>query len=600
MSSSRIRFFICASALGMLAACGPEADDSELGGPSGSSAQVTTAVSPGPVLNPLLVNMLQGTASVDPAAWRTMMQQMSLATPVTLATTTATETEPNNTRPAATLVPTLGTGAGKQNAVTVTGALGSTTDIDFLAVNLNVGDIFGANLLGAFPPDQLEVALVDPNGVLRVRSIADILATTAPPASPLPRGGDGRSLAYVVDLAGTYTVRVRALPPSGTPAPTGAYTLQLAARRSPFESAAPGQKQIVFLDFDGAALATRAEFAMMFMGVEDFLPEVSQLSPLNTFFSAFGVPAGEENVVIDEVIATVKENLLADIRSSGKNLQFDLEIRNSRDHAEPTGPNVGRVIVGGTRLQFLGQFLFDFLSLFGAANFVGISSTIDLGNFNPADSVLVLPELISVNPNLFPSTLSPARVFGRALGLTAAHEIGHMVGCFHTQPNTPGPLDEGPLVTRKENIMDPSLEQAIGFGADGVLGTADDVDVDFGFGEYFRAEGFSTAAEPAAENTLDTSGFGLSSPCLVRTLGDHKLAGRVTTTIFQIPFVPADFLLVQTVAPQPEVVTIFALTQNADPLTRLFEVLTAFTKLASLKPLPASGFGVCEPFNPNQ
>jgi hypothetical protein len=600
MSSLGIRFGVCASVLGMLAACGPEADDSEPGVPSGSAAQVVSAIQSGPVQNTMLVSTLQGTAPGDPAAWRSMMQQMSLAIPVTLATTTAVEVEPNNTRAAGTPVPALGTGAGQQRAVTVTGALGSTTDVDFIAVNLKVGDIFGANLLGTFPQDQVEVALVDPNGRLRVRSIGDILAATVPTLSPLPRGGGGRSLAYAVDLAGTYAVRIRALPPSGTPAPTGAYTLQLVAQRSPFEAAAPGQKQIVFLDFNGAALATRAEFGMLFMGVDTFLPEVSQLSPLSSFFAAFGVPASEENVVIDELIATVKENLVADIRASGKNLQFDIEVRNSRDHAEPTGPNVGKVIVGGTRLQFLGQFLFDLLSALGQANFIGISSTIDPGNFKPSDPVVVLPELISQNSALFPSTLSRARVFGRALGLTTSHEIGHMVGCFHTQPNTAGPLDEGPLVTRKENIMDPSLQDSIGFGPDGMLGTADDIDVDFGFGEYFRAEKFSTAAEPAAENTLDTVGFGLSSPCLVRTLADHKVSNRVTTATFQLPFVAGEFLLVQTVSLEPEVVTIFALTPNADPLTRLFEVLTALSKIASLKTLPAGGFGVCEPFNPNQ
>jgi hypothetical protein len=594
MSSSGIRIGICATALGMLASCGPEVDHSEFGGPSGSSAQLAAAVEAGPVLNPMLVNMLQGSAQVDSVAWHARVEERSLATPVTLATTAAAETEPNNTRAAATPVSLLGTGSGKERAVTVAGALGSSTDVDFLAVNLNVGDTFGANLLGAFPEGQVEVALVDPNGVLRVRSIEDLLVMTAPPNSPLPRGGGGRTLAYVADLAGTYVVRVRAIPPSGTPGTTGAYTLQLAAERSPFETAAPGQKQIVFLDFNGAALATRAEFAMMFPGAEAFLPEVSQLSPLSAFLSAFGVPTSDENVVIDEVIATVKENLEADLRFCGKNRQFDIDLRNSRDEPEPTGPNVGRVIVGGTRAEFIGQTLLDFLLLFGSGQFV------DPGNFNPADSVVVLPELISQFPELFPNTVGSARAFGRALGLTASHEIGHMVGSFHTQPNTPGPLDEGPLVTKKENLMDPSLQDSVGFGPDGVLGTADDVDVDFGFGEYFRAEGFSTVAEPAAQNTLDTTAFGLSSPCLVQAILQHIGGERVTTGIFNIPFVPIDFLLVQTVAPQPETVAIFALTQTTDPLVRFTELLAALGKLVSLKPLAGGGFGVCEPFDPNQ
>src|SRR5690606_25522813 len=145
--------------------------------------------------------------------------------------------------------------------------------------------------------------------------------------------------------------------------------------RPPLEFAPVNARQILFLDFDGARLNT------------DILAPTNrgpvELSPLRDFLRDWDL-VGWENQIIDSVIETVTENFILDMRERGLNPAFDLEIRNSRDHADPYGqPYVSRVIVGGT----IGES--------GLPAVIGIAQSVEVGNFNTEETAVVLLDLLS-------------------------------------------------------------------------------------------------------------------------------------------------------------------------------------------------------------
>jgi hypothetical protein len=486
--------------------------------------------------NPYMALLPHG-AEADWEGWRAVMGAVSLSSgPMTLAAAQVqvAALEPNETQATAPLL-ALGTRAPDFSHLVVTGSIrvgnvpAAQQDVDFFAVDLEAGDVIGANLLGA----AAEVALLDPSAVLRVRSVEDQLAMALPAQSPLPRGGGGRAFAYVVERAGRYAVRIRNLPSDAANQLVN-YQLELAVFRPKLESAAPGEKQILFVDFDGATLDPNT----VFRNPNNALPPNSVLDPLSSFLAAVGL-TGQENTIIDAALARLSENLRADLRGGGNNARFDIEIQNSRDHADPFGqPNVSRVIIGGNLQQFFQGGLAAI-----AFPFMGLSSSIDPGNFETADTAVVALDLFTGVPLLFGVSddslvnlqradgVGLATLAGAALGDIASHEVGHFVGNFHTTNETAEPtLNEGPLVTREANIMDEGglLKDFLGTGPDATFGNADDIDVDFGFGSYSFVENFSTREDPAAEDTLNTAAFGLSSPCINANLSEHLVAGRVT------------------------------------------------------------------------
>ena len=79
-----------------------------------------------------------------------------------------------------------------------------------------------------------------------------------------------------------------------------------------------------------------------------------------------------------------------------------------------------------------------------------------------------------------------------------AHEGGHLFGDFHTdnQDDVPNVMDAGGA----------GFATLFGVGPDGVGGTADDVDVDFGDDIFRPTEGFV-----GHEDTLGRIAFGVTS-----------------------------------------------------------------------------------------
>ncbi|MEM8994917.1 MAG: hypothetical protein AAGF23_09010, partial [Acidobacteriota bacterium] len=246
------------------------------------------------------------------------------------------------------------------------------------------------------------------------------------------------------------------------------YTLELRAYRpeeGPFASA----PKVLFLDFDGATFDT------------SIFPidggEVVTLSPLADFLGAWGLGPNDEDAVIDAALRAARENLLTD-PFGGPNPGFGLDIRNSRDHADPFGqPGVSRVLVGGTIAEL-------------GIPTIGIAQSIDVGNFEASETAVVLLDLLSgssFDPNsLNGFSIDPSQTktefVGRSLGNIIAHEVGHYTGAFHTEQLNP----QADLMDRGGN-----LPNTLGVGPDLVFGTADDVDVDFGHDLYNDAEGFA-------------------------------------------------------------------------------------------------------------
>ena len=364
----------------------------------------------------------------------------------------------NDTEVTAEPVVRFGTRPWQNPQVTITGDL--TSDTDFYAVELRAGDVLSGSVTGAatrltvHDPTHREVygTSVDESGIY-------------PKTSPLLGGGNA-TVDFVAPRAGRYTV--------GTLNGQGAYTLNLKALRPGTETAPRGSVPTLFLDFNGALIAQDI------FGTEGD----RQLSPFSSFLAKWGLTAADESAVIDRVLATIRENYLGDVAHNGTNPQFALRILNSRDNADAFGkPGVSRVVVGGTVDEF-------------GFTTVGLAQSIDPGNFAQEETAVVLLDRLSgpagpaVSLNTYITDKSDRVAFvGRAIGNVASHEIGHMSGNWHTNP------DDTVLT-----LMDQRGNQKEMFevGPDGVGGTADDVDYDFGEDTFAPDEGIS-----GTEDTLN-------------------------------------------------------------------------------------------------
>ena len=346
-------------------------------------------------------------------------------------------------------------------------------DDDFFSFRLRPGDIISASLDGISVP----IRLIDRHQQERIGSAQDA-SSVYPAASPL-LGGGSSVLAYVIDERGRYAIQVRGVA-------EGTYTLTLQVDEPPLLSQPIGSRQTIFIDFDGATL-----------------DDGRVLSPLSAFLEGWGLTADDEDAVIDAIMGHVIESLEDDIRARGLNGDFDrsqrrgdfdIEIQNSRDDPDPFGqPNTSRVIVGGT-IEELG------------IPTLGIADSIDPGNFERSEGAFVLLDLLSApasNPNSlnqYPRApgVSIIDVVGAGVGNITAHEAGHYLGNFHTENFVTPP-----------NIMDRggNLANLVGVGDDGIFGTEDDVDVDFGIDIFVPIEGFT-----GFEDTLNVISFGAPTP----------------------------------------------------------------------------------------
>ena len=341
------------------------------------------------------------------------------------------------------------------------------TDHDFYAVDLAKGDVLGGTVGG----EAARLSVFAPDG-RRVFGSEFDASFLYPATTPLPGGGNA-TVDHVAATTGRYTVEVT----HGA----GDYRAGLQVYRPGVEQQPAGSVQTIFLDFDGAQANTG-----IFGG-----PGVRVLSPLSRFLPRWGLGADQKSALIDQIVATVRENLRRDLARRGTNPDLAVRILNSRDHADPWGqPNVSRVIVGGTVKQS------------GIAT-IGVAQSIDPGNFGHEETALVLLDLLSserrsdysLNHYLRPRSDRVAFV-GRGVGNVVSHEAGHYLGNWHVDQ-----FDDDP------NLMDQGGNFAAMFGAgpDGVGGTPDDTDVDYGRNRLNPFEGFT-----GTEDTLNRTAWALA------------------------------------------------------------------------------------------
>ncbi|MFI5493703.1 PPC domain-containing protein [Actinoplanes sp. NPDC051859] len=343
----------------------------------------------------------------------------------------------------------------------------SSADKDYYEVVLKAGDVLGASIKGG--ASYLTVYDSDPREAHGSRQNASFIY---PMDSKLPGAGNAVT-DYVATKTGPHYI--------GVAEGSGGYDVTVEAYRPTLQ----GDKttQTLFLDFDGARVNTG-----VFGGTGNV-----QLSPFSAFVAKWGISGTQRNALIDSVVASVTESIKHDLTESGLNSKFKLKILNSRDHADPWGQkNVSRIIIGGTIAE-------------SGVSTIGIAQSIDPGNFETEETALVLLDVLSdpaggpASLNTYLTDASDRVAFvGRAVGNVTAHEAGHFFGNWHTDnaDATPNLMDSGGA----------NFDVLFGVGPDGIGGTADDADVDFGHDTFSPAEGFV-----GTEDTLGRIVFGITS-----------------------------------------------------------------------------------------
>ncbi|MGL5819041.1 MAG: hypothetical protein ACRCYR_15865 [Phycicoccus sp.] len=344
-------------------------------------------------------------------------------------------------------------------------------DRDVFAVPMQAGDVLGATARGAG-----FVAVSGPDGTEEHVSAQDA-SIVYPTDSPLPGANGEPVTSYVARAAGTHYVEI-----SGG---EGAYTSDLEVYR--YGGAATRQKQTIYLDTDGARLNTTI------FGTGN---GVVTLSPLRTFLGRWGLARSQENALVEAIKANVTENVRRDLAAAGLSDTVSVEVVATKDGPDPTGrPGVTRLVLGGTVAE-------------SGISTIGIAQSIDPGNFARTETGLVLMDVLSDTGDLenAPGSINSYLTsgsdrlgfVGQAIGNVTSHEIGHMIGNFHTDPenDTASLMDAGGT----------GYDRLFGVGPDGVGGTADDDDIDFVTDVFDPSEGFL-----GSEDTLARSTWGMSS-----------------------------------------------------------------------------------------
>ena len=391
----------------------------------------------------------------------------------------------------------LGFGPGEDTEIDVSGQLQADDTLDFYSVELDAGDILGFNLVGA----AQSISILDANNDEVISTSIDQTMGLVPPSSPLPFGGNAAD-AFVAGTAGTYFVQVSDFDPTIT---GGAYTAELRVFRPVLENNPVGTRQILFLDFNGAVIDTSIFGAT----------GIASLSPLSSFLPDLNLSSVEEDSLIDEIIATVEDDFNqirldgenGDFKASGIAGQFDIEILNSRDHADPFGqPNVSRMIVGGTAGEL------------GLGGLLGIAESVDPGNFDTTETAVTLMDEISGRNGLSPFAAnsvvvapgaSRIEMIGKVIGATVTHEAGHFFGLRHTDASNAvfSLIDSGAFGAAVD----------AGAGPDLIYGNLDDVNPGLINDDYEPLEGHT-----GFNDVVNTISWGLATGTITSTISGTK------------------------------------------------------------------------------
>ena len=361
-----------------------------------------------------------------------------------------------------------GTGARTEGPYELTLSFEFAEDVDVYRVDMRPGDVLGA---------ARHRAAVASGAVRPGRHAGDGFGPRPrrdfyPDDSPLRVAGNA-TLDHVAAVDGPHFLRVSR--------GAGEYQLDLRVRRPGLESDAPGGRQILFLDFDGA-----------FVDPSTFGTDSGELSPLADFLGRLGPRPADEDALIDSIVATFAENLSDDPHGAWRQRAAST----SRSATAATTPT--RAASRTSAASSSAAPASSSASTPSASRRVGRPRQLRHGR-RPA--VVLLDQasapagsgLRTINDFVTPDTDMVALV-GRSLGFVASHEAGHLLGNWHTQPNN------GVV-----SIMDTFDITQLGLGPDFVFGTADDVDVDFVVDQLIEGH-------IGAEDTMTRTAWALSTP----------------------------------------------------------------------------------------
>ncbi len=402
-------------------------------------------------------------------------------------------------------------------------------DRDVYSVRLNKGDVFGASVVNSEvfeigdtldenglqivspdnelndDTDELRLEMINTEGVVDFSTISGTFFGSL--NSPLPFEGDA-VLNYIAPETGLYHFAVLGS--------VGRYEVNIGAS-STGPVINPGLKQYIYLDFTGEENLTRRDFALAstIPDLEEsnpgFLDREINLSPFEDFLENWGIENTPENLitVTKKITANVQRNLKAELLEKNINPNLDVVIISDygNQNLGKRIPNIlknanvpfSRIIVGGTAIEL-------------GIRTIGISNSIDVGNFGFEDLAVVVLDLLSGssdsdNIRVIRNTLNNITLAGGAtiedlvseyIGNVTSHEAGHFLGCFHTD-NTNDIL----------NIMDQGGSRDLRAGItlrNGIFGDENTVDPTFVTDAYVNSFTLSGANNYSDVNTA----FGLS------------------------------------------------------------------------------------------
>ncbi len=368
------------------------------------------------------------------------------------------EVEPNNATIFAQFLP-LGFGPAGFSGVDYTGVMSGFSDEEYVAFDLQSGDILDARLVGGTGRPGTLTLFDSRVRELATSTVASSFGISYPIQNPLTAVGTnaGTGIAafnYVIANTGRYLFRIADVATTATG--LASYVASFRVYRSSYESAVAGNQQVLFLDFNGAFVPNSLIPAGAASGT-------ARLQPLSSSLAGYGLQVSDEGAFIDALTRRIQSKFDF-VRANGRNQNFGVQILNSKDHADPWGlPNVTRVIFGqsGTDIGLAANSLF------------GIAQGIDPGNYAHEETVLVFHDVHQLTTSAVPVNANVRRLemIAESIAVTAAHEVGHVLGALHQQ-----------ALNGVNTIMDQVPTNAgtdAGVGRDNFFGTADDEPLQF-------------------------------------------------------------------------------------------------------------------------